>query len=127
MSFPTELLYLKSHEWVRIEGDEAVIGISSFAAEQLGDITYVDLPKVGKDLSVGAELGSIESVKAASELYSPVDGSVIAVNDALEDSPETVNTDPFGAGWIVRVSLKNKPESLLDAAAYAELVASEAH
>ena len=119
MDFPTDLLYAESHEWVRVEGEEAVIGITSFAQEQLGDITFVDLPAVGQTASKGAEIGSIESVKAASELYAPVNGEVIAVNDALADQPELVNDDPFGEGWLMRVRLAEAPEGLMDAAAYA--------
>ena len=127
MNFPSDCLYAESHEWVRFEDDEAVIGISSFAQEQLGDITYVDLPTVGSSLSEGSEMGSVESVKAASELYSPVDGEVIAVNEELENRPELVNEDPFEAGWMVRVRLSVKPDSLMDADAYAAHVASSAH
>jgi len=119
MDFPTDLLYAESHEWVRVEGEEAVIGITSFAQEQLGDITFVDLPSVGQVASKGAEIGSIESVKAASELYAPVDGEVIAVNEALADQPELVNDDPFGEGWLIRVRLAETPEGLMDATAYA--------
>ncbi len=127
MNFPTDCLYAESHEWARLEGDEAVIGISSFAQEQLGDITYVDLPEAGSSVRKGAEMGSIESVKAASELYSPVDGEVVAVNAELESRPELVNEDPFGNGWLIRVRVSGKPEGLMDAAAYAAHVGSEAH
>ena len=127
MTFPQNLLYAESHEWVRLEGEEAVIGITSFAQEQLGDITYVDLPAVGAAIKQGAEMGSVESVKAASELYSPVDGTVIDVNVALADKPELVNEDPFGAGWLIRVKLAGKPANLMDAAAYTAHTEASAH
>ncbi len=127
MSTPTDLLYSKSHEWVRIEGDEAVIGISHFAQEQLGDITFVDLPSVGDEMTAGGDLGAVESVKAASELYSPVSGEVIAINEELDGAPELVNQAPYTDGWMVRIKLSAAPEGLLDAAAYEEHAASEAH
>jgi glycine cleavage system H protein len=120
MSIPDNLLYRKSHEWVRIEGKEAVIGITHYAQDQLGDVTYVDLPAVGTQLVAGKEFGSIESVKAASDLYSPVTGRVIAVNEALESVPEFVNKSPYEDGWMVRASLSAEPEGLLKAAAYAK-------
>lgn len=127
MSIPAELKYSKTHEWIRIEGDEAVIGITHFAQEQLGDLTFVDLPGVGDTLEVEQEMGSVESVKAASELYAPVAGEVVAVNDALASAPELANQSPYTEGWMLRVKLAATPEDLLDAAAYGELVASEAH
>lgn len=124
---PKELLYAKSHEWVRIEGDEAVVGITHFAQEQLGDLTFVELPQAGDQAEAGKEIGSVESVKAASEIYSPVSGEVVAVNTELENAPELINKEPFGAGWMFRVKLSAKPQGLLDADAYAELCAAEAH
>ncbi|SIO26512.1 glycine cleavage system protein GcvH [Halodesulfovibrio marinisediminis] len=127
MAYPENLLYNKSHEWAKIEGEEATIGITSFAQEQLGDITFVELPEVGDTLEFGDELGSIESVKAASELYMPVSGEVIAVNEELEDAPEKVNEAPFEGGWLIKVKLTDEPKDLLSATEYAELVASEAH
>lgn len=127
MTFPQDMLYMESHEWVRLEGDEAVVGITSFAQEQLGDITFVDLPAVGKELKQGGEMGSIESVKAASELYSPISGTVTAVNETLADKPELVNEDPHGAGWLVRVKYSAKPAGLMDAAAYTAHVEASAH
>ena len=120
MNIPDDLLYRDSHEWVRIEGKEAVVGITHYAQDQLGDITYVDLPAVGAQLVAGKEFGSIESVKAASDLYSPIDGRVSAVNEALESVPEFVNKSPYGDGWMVRVSLSAEPAGLLNAAAYAK-------
>ncbi|MEG6505089.1 glycine cleavage system protein GcvH [Nitratidesulfovibrio sp. 1201_IL3209] len=127
MSIPADLLYTDTHEWVRIEGDEAVIGITQFAQEQLGDLTFVDLPAVGDTLANGQEMGSVESVKAASELYSPLAGTVSAVNDALSGAPELVNQSPYTDGWMVRVKLDGKPEGLLSAADYEAVVAREAH
>ena len=120
MHIPDDLLYRDSHEWARIEGKEAVIGITHYAQDQLGDVTYVDLPAVGAQLVAGKEFGSIESVKAASDLYSPVNGRVIAVNEALESAPEFVNKSPYEDGWMVRVSLSAEPAGLLNAAAYAK-------
>ena len=120
MNIPDNLLYRDSHEWVRIEGKEAVIGITHYAQDQLGDVTYVDLPAVGAQLVAGKEFGSIESVKAASDLYAPVSGSVIAVNEALASAPETVNRSPYGDGWMARVSLSAEPAGLLSAAEYAK-------
>lgn len=124
---PSDLKYAKSHEWAKIEGDVATVGITHFAQEQLGDLTFVDLPKVGASVSAGAEMGSVESVKAASELYSPVSGEVLEVNAALENAPEAVNQDPYGAGWMLKVKLTAAPEGLLDAAAYEQVAAASAH
>ena len=124
---PTDLLYSKSHEWVRMEGDEAVVGITHFAQESLGDITYVELPLVGDEVSAEGEFGSVESVKAASDLISPVSGDVSGVNTALEDAPEKCNSDPYGEGWLIRVKVFGKPEGLMDAAAYEAFCATEGH
>lgn len=118
---PKELLYSQSHEWARIEGGEAVVGITHFAQEQLGDLTFVELPAVGASVKAGKEMGSVESVKAASELYSPVSGEVVAVNEELASAPELVNQDPYGKGWMVRIKLSDKPRGLLDADAYAQV------
>ena len=120
MNIPDNLLYLASHEWVRIEGEEAVIGITHYAQNQLGDVTYVELPAVGAQLVAGKGFGSIESVKAASDLYAPVSGSVIAVNEVLADAPEIINQSPYGDGWMVRISLSAEPDGLLNAAEYAK-------
>ena len=124
---PTNLVYSKSHEWVRLEGDEAVVGITHFAQESLGDITYVELPLVGDEVSEEGEFGSVESVKAASDLISPVSGDVTSVNTALEDAPEKCNSDPYGEGWLVKVNVSRKPEGLMDAAAYEAFCATEGH
>jgi glycine cleavage system H protein len=127
MAVKADLLYAQSHEWVRIEGSEAVIGITDFAQEQLGDLTYVELPGVGDTLSPGKEMGSVESVKAASDIYSPVEGEVVAINEALADAPEKINQDPYGDGWLARVRLAGQPQGLLDAAAYEKLLSEESH
>ena len=127
MSVKADLLYATTHEWARIEGSEAVVGITFFAQEQLGDLTFVDLPAVGATLVPGKEMGSVESVKAASDIYSPVAGEVIAVNEALESNPEKVNEAPYGDGWMVRVRLSATPSGLLTAAAYEAQIAAEAH
>lgn len=126
MSVRPDLLYARTHEWVRVEGSEAVIGITHFAQEQLGDLTFVDLPSVGDTLLPGKEMGSVESVKAASDIYSPVAGEVIAVNEALESAPEKVNESPYDEGWMIRVKLSAEPTGLLDAKGYEAAVAEEA-
>jgi glycine cleavage system H protein len=119
------LRYTKDHEWLRVEGDEGVIGITAYAADELGDIVFVELPATGKTLAKSASFGVIESVKTASDLYSPVAGEVIAVNEALNGAPEVVNTDPYGDGWMIRVRLEDASaaDALLDADAYRELTA----
>jgi len=113
--------YAQNHEWIRIEGDVAVVGISDYAQDQLGDIVYVELPQVGDQLAQGDSFGVVESVKAASDCYLPVSGKIIAVNDQLESEPELVNSDPFGEGWFVRLQTSDPAqlESLMDAPAYA--------
>ena len=128
MEFPKDLRYTESHEWVRQDGNTLVIGITAFAVEQLGDITLVELPEVGATLEAEAPCGTIESVKSVSDLYCPVAGSVVAINGELEDSPELVNEEPYGKGWLLSIkpSSADAFESLLDAAAYSALVA-EAH
>ena len=122
---PGDLRYTKEHEWVRVDGDEAVVGITKFAADQLGDIVFVELPAVGRGLDAHATFGVVESVKAVSDLFAPVAGEVVATNDALSGSPELVNTDPFGEGWMLRVRLADASEldGLMDAAAYEQLTA----
>jgi glycine cleavage system H protein len=125
MSYPDDLRYSKEHEWVRAEEDRATIGITSFAADELGDIVFVELPEVGATLSQFGTFGVVESVKAVSDLYSPVSGEVVEVNEALRDAPELLNADPFGDGWIVRVTLADAAEleALMDAVAYADQTA----
>ena len=125
MNFPPELRYTKDHEWVRIEGDEAVVGITDFAQHELGDIVYVEIETVGKELEPGAVFGTVEAVKTVSDLFLPVPGTVTEVNSKLNANPELVNTDPYGEGWMVRMKLKSAGDAkaLMDAAAYQELVA----
>ncbi len=122
---PDDLLYTKTHEWVKVEGETALLGITDFAQQQLGDLTFIELPAPGDELSAGDEMGSIESVKAASEIYAPIDGEVLEINEDLEDAPELVNQDPYGEGWLVRVSLAAEPADLLTPEEYADLVESE--
>ena len=118
--------FTEDHEWVRVEGDTATIGITQYAAEQLGDVVFVDLPEVGKDVAKGTEAAVVESVKAAAEVNAPVSGTVSAVNGALEDAPQTVNEAPEGGGWIVKLTVTDSGEvaSLMDEAAYKEFVAT---
>jgi glycine cleavage system H protein len=122
---PADLRYTKDHEWVRVEGAEAVVGITQYAADQLGDIVFVELPDAGRSLEQHATFGVVESVKAVSDLFAPVAGEVTATNDELGGTPEVVNSDPYGAGWMLRVTLANPGEvdDLLDAAAYEQLTA----
>lgn len=119
-NIPSDLKYLKSDEWIRIEGDTATLGISDFAQDQLNDIVFVDLPEVGTNLPKGGTFGVVESVKAASDLFSPVEGVITEVNDLLRKSPETINSDPYGNGWIVKLKLTGAVDNpdLLDATAY---------
>lgn len=121
MSYPDDLRYSKEHEWVRADGSRATIGISSFATDELGDIVFVELPEVGSTLSQYGTFGVVESVKAVSDLYAPVSGEVVEVNEALRDTPELLNSDPFGDGWIARVEMADAAEldALMDAEAYA--------
>ena len=124
MTYPEDLRYSKEHEWVRVEdGSQATIGITSFAADELGDIVFLELPDVGAELRQFASFGVVESVKAVSDLYAPISGEVTEVNQALHDHPELLNSAPYTDGWIARVKLADPAEldSLLDAAAYAEL------
>jgi glycine cleavage system H protein len=110
MAHPSDRVYSNEHEWVIVDGDKATIGISSFAQDQLGEVVYVDLPSAGDSISAGDTFGEIESVKSVSELFAPVTGEILEVNDALSDSPETVNQDPHGAGWMVKVRLDDVSE-----------------
>ncbi len=121
---PNDLKYTREHEWARVQGKTVVVGVTQHAQESLGDGVYVELPKVGATVTSGKQFGVIESTKAVSELYSPLTGTVVKVNDALTDNPSTVNTDPYGAGWIVELepSDPKQVDTLLDAAAYTELL-----
>jgi glycine cleavage system H protein len=123
---PAELRYTKDHEWIRIDGDEAIVGITEYAAEQLGDVVFVELPVVGRALEQAKAFGVVESVKAVSDLYAPVSGEVTATNDELTAQPELVNEDPFGKGWMARLRIADSAEldGLLDATAYDALVAA---
>ncbi|MFM7680029.1 MAG: glycine cleavage system protein GcvH [Roseiflexaceae bacterium] len=129
MSFktPGNLKYLSSHEWILIEGDTATIGITDYAQDSLGDVVYIELPDVGTTLAAGAEFGVVESVKASSELYLPAAGTVIAVNDEVKERTDLVNTDPFGAGWMLKITLTGGQGDLMDATAYAAYVDSIKH
>ena len=120
---PADLRYTKDHEWVRVDGDTATIGVTDFAANQLGDVVFVDLPAAGKAVEQFATFGVVESVKAVSDLYAPVSGEVTEVNGELGANPELVNSDPFGAGWMIKVRLGDaaQVEGLLDAAGYEKL------
>lgn len=120
MSNPKELKYTEEHEWLRVEGDNAVVGITAYAAEKLGDVVYVDLPKVGASIKAGTVVGEIESTKSVGELFAPADGTVTAVNDAVVASPELVNSDPFGDGWLIKIEVSDLPE-LLSADQYTAL------
>jgi glycine cleavage system H protein len=123
---PTDLRYTKDHEWVRVEGDQATIGITQYAADQLGDIVFVELPDVGRKLAQFATFGVVESVKAVSDLFAPVGGEVTATNGALAATPELVNSDPYGTGWMLRVRIADESQlnQLLDAPAYDTLTAA---
>lgn len=126
MSVPTDLRYTRDHEWVRLDGDEATVGITQYAADQLGDIVFVELPEAGRTLEGSRPFGVVESVKAVSDLFAPIAGEVAAVNEALTGAPELVNSDPYGEGWMVRLRISDPGEldDLLDAAAYDALVAA---
>jgi len=117
------LLFTKSHEWVSADGDVATIGVSDYAQNEMGDIVFVELPEVGKSVSAGDVLTSIESVKSVSELYTPLTGEIVEVNTSLDDAPETINTDPMGDGWILRIKMSDPSEldDLMDSDAYASL------
>ena len=120
MSFPADLKYSSSHEWVRLEGDVATCGITHHAQDALGDVVFVDMPEVGDEVTKGESAAEIESVKAVSDIYSPVSGEIVAINEALEDGPETVNADPYGTGWLfqVKITADGEVDALMDSAAY---------
>ena len=124
MNFPAELKYTKDHECLKMEGDIAVIGISDFAQDALGDVVFINLPEVGDTVTAGEAFGDVESVKAVSDVNSPVTGVVVAVNEELSDSPENLNSDPYGS-WIIKVEQITETEELLDAAAYEAFCAEE--
>ena len=124
MNYPVDLKYTKSHEWIKMEDGVAVIGISDFAQDALGDVVFVNLPQVGDEVTAGESFGDVESVKAVSDLISPVSGTVLEVNEELDDSPENLNSDPYGA-WIIKVENVTDEEELLTAAAYEAFCAEE--
>ena len=124
MNFPAELKYTKDHEWMMMEGDIAVIGISDFAQDALGDVVFINLPEVGDTVTAGESFGDVESVKAVSDVNSPVTGVIVAVNEDLADSPENLNSDPYGS-WIIKVEQITETEELMDAAAYEAFCAEE--
>ena len=124
MNHPAELKYTKDHEWMKMEGDVAVIGISDFAQDALGDVVFINLPEVGDTVTAGESFGDVESVKAVSDVNSPVTGVVVAVNEDLADSPENLNSDPYGS-WIIKVENITETEELMDAAAYEAFCAEE--
>ena len=126
MSAPTDLRYTRDHEWVRVDGAEATVGITQYAADQLGDIVFVELPDAGRDLEVAKAFGVVESVKAVSDLFAPVSGAVTSTNPALASEPELVNSDPYGDGWMIKISVTDPAEldDLLDGDAYDDLVAA---
>jgi glycine cleavage system H protein len=124
MSVPEELEYTKTHEWVRREGEEAIVGITDHAQEELGDVVFVELPEQGASFSAGDSFGVIESVKAVSDLYAPVGGEVVEVNESLNDTPEKVNEDPYGDGWMIRLRISGEGE-LLSADEYERLLEEE--
>jgi len=127
MEFPDDLRYTKEHEWLRLEGNDGVVGITDFAQDALGDVVFVELPSVGATLTQGQTFGVVESNKTVSDLFAPVSGRVAAVNHVLRDEPERVNGDPYGAGWMIRIAIGRREEvdGLLDAAGYRAFVASE--
>jgi glycine cleavage system H protein len=124
---PEDLHYSKDHEWIKLDGEVGTIGITDYAQHSLGDVVYVELPKVGDEFETHQPFGSVESVKAVSELYTPVAGAIVEVNESLQDSPEAVNTDPYGAAWMIKMRVKDKGsvDALLTAAEYEDFLKSE--
>jgi glycine cleavage system H protein len=124
---PEDLHYSKDHEWVRVEGDQAIIGITDYAQNSLGDVVYVELPKAGEKFAASEPFGSVESVKAVSEVFTPIAGTITSINELLADEPEKVNSDPYGEGWMIRLKMDNPGEvdSLLSAAEYEDFTKAE--
>jgi len=127
MAYPAKYRYTKDHEWIEVNGDIATVGITDYAQHELGDVVFVELPAAGKEVTAGKTLGSVESVKAVSDIYAPATGSIVESNGALQGKPETINTDPHGAAWLVKIKLANLSElaSLMDAAAYEAYIAEK--
>jgi len=125
--YPNDLHYTETHQWARVAGDVATVGITDYAQDQMGDLVYVELPEVGDEVNAGAPLGQVESVKAVSDVISPVSGEITEVNQALVDAPETVNREPYGDGWLAKIRMTDKSEldALLDSATYQEHLAKE--
>ena len=126
-NIPDDLHYSKDHEWVRVDGNAAIVGITDYAQDSLGDVVYVELPKSGDEFAANESFGSVESVKAVSEVFSPVSGEIVGINETLADEPEKVNQDPYGEGWMIRVQMSNPGEvdSLLTAAEYEDFTKGE--
>jgi glycine cleavage system H protein len=124
---PEDLHYSKDHEWVRVDGEQAIIGITDYAQNSLGDVVYVELPKAEEEFAANEPFGSVESVKAVSEVFTPIAGTVVKINEALADEPETVNSDPYGQGWMIRLKMSNPGavDSLLTAAEYEDFTKAE--
>lgn len=124
MTFPEDVMYTKDHEWLRVEGEKGVVGITDYAQGELGDIVFIDMPKIGRRVKQGESFGTIEAVKAVSDLFAPVSGEVVAVNSELDKKPETVNKDPYKAGWIIHIRIQDAGEikNLLDTKRYRELI-----
>lgn len=125
MSVPSELMYVRSHEWLRVEGNIVVVGITHYAQDQLGEVVYVELPETGTGVGTGDELGTLESVKAVSEFLAPVAGEVVEINDRLEEEPNLVNDDPYGDGWLVKINGSIDGEEVLNAEGYLEFLEQE--
>lgn len=127
MGYPTQFRYSKDHEWIEVKGDIGVVGITDYAQHELGDVVFVELPAMGAKLMAGKNFGSVESVKAVSDIYAPVTGEVAEANSALVKAPEAINTDPHGAGWLIKIKLANPPElnALMDAKAYEAYIAEK--
>jgi glycine cleavage system H protein len=128
MAYPPQYRYTKEHEWIDVKGDVATIGITDYAQHELGDVVFVELPKVGAKTATGKSFGTVESVKAVSEIYAPAAGEVLEANSALQNKPETINTDPHGAAWLIKIKLANPAEisGLMNAAAYEAFIADKA-
>ena len=127
MSYPSDYRYTKEHEWVRVEGDVATVGITDYAQHELGDVVYVELPKLGAKLNAGQSFGTVESVKAVSDIYAPVSGEVAEINSSLADAPETINKDPHGKAWLIRLKISNSAElsKLMNSAAYEAFISDK--
>ena len=125
MAYPNELKYTKDHEWVKVDGDKATVGITDYALEQLGDVVHIELPSVDEEFDAGSTFGTIESTKTVSDLYMPVDGKIVAVNSDLEDNLETLAESPYENGWIVKIAVSGTPEELLSAADYETFIAED--